>query len=185
MLYIRFILRLMLKLSETLKSINVISLRSSGTVAIAERPIINPHNLKIIGWWCRSPLSAWPLVLLADDVREHMANGLAINDEEDLTAPEDLVRHKEILDVKFDLIGKTVKTKRHKVGKVYDYSYNDGLVVQKLYVERPLTKVFSAEDTVIIDRNQIIEVTDNYILVKDTEIKSDEKVTAGAAAVAS
>lgn len=172
----------MLKLSDNLKNINVVSLRSSGTVAIAEEPIINPHNLKIVGWWCTGPMSPQKLVLLADDVREQIPEGLAINDEEDLTAPEDLVRHKEILDIKFDLFGKTVKTKRHKIGKVYDYSYNEGMFVQKLYVERPLTKVFSAEDTVIVDRNQVLEVTDSYILVKDTDIKADEKVPAGAAA---
>lgn len=174
----------MLKLSDSLKNINVISLRSSATVAIAETPIINPHNLKIAGWWCASPSSPQKLVLLTSDVREQMPAGLAINDEEDLTPPEDLVRHKDILDTKFDLIGKTVKTKRHKVGKVYDYSYNDGMFVQKLYIERPLTKVFSPEDTVIVDRNQIIEVTDHYILVKDTELKVHQKVSAGAPAVA-
>jgi hypothetical protein len=175
----------MLKLSENLKNINVISLRSSGTIAIAETPIVNPHNLKILGWWCSSPMNQKPLVLLYDDVREQVEAGLAVNDEEDLTPPEDLVRHKDVLDLKFDVIGKTVKTKHRKVGKVYDFSYNDGMFLQKLYVERPLTKVFSAEDTVIIDRNQIVEVTDSYILVKDTEVKVGEKVTAGAAAIAS
>jgi len=175
----------MLKLSDSLKNINIISLRSSGTVGIAEEPIINPHNLKIIGWWCSAPIGSGKLVLLNDDVRDQLPNGLAINDEEDLTSPDDLVRHKEVLDLKFDLIGKPVKTKSNKVGKVYDFSYNDGLFVQKLYVEKPLTKVFSTEDTVLIDRGQIIEVTDNYILVKDTEVKASEKITAGAAAAAS
>jgi hypothetical protein len=174
----------MLKLSDNLKNINVISLRSSGTVAIAQEPIINPHNLKIIGWWCRGPVKPQRLVLLADDVREQIPAGLAINDEEDLIAPDDLVRHKEVLEIKFDPIGKTVKTKRAKVGKIYDYSYNDGMFIQKLYVERPITKVFSVEDTVIVDRNQIIEVTDSYILVKDTEVKASEKVTANAPAPA-
>lgn len=168
----------MLKLSDSLKHTNVISLRTSGTVAIAEEPIINPHNLKILGWWCTGPASRERLVLLADDVREQIPAGLAINDEEDMTPPEDLVRFKEVLDIKFEPIGKTVKTKRSKIGKVYDYSYNDGMFIQKLYVERPLTKVFSTEDTVLIDRNQIIEVTDSYILVKDTDIKAGEKVTA-------
>jgi hypothetical protein len=180
-IYKRVYTMVMLKLSDSLKRINVISLRSSATVAIAEKPIINPHNLKILGWWCHGPMSAAPLVLLAGDVREQLPGGLAINDEEDLTAPEDLVRHKDVLEIKFDPIGKTVKTKRSKLGKVYDYSYNDGLFVQKLYVERPITKVFATEDTLIIDRNQIIEVTDNYILVKDTEVKSAEKVPAAAA----
>ena len=175
----------MLKLSVSLKNINVISLRAGGTVALATEPIINPHNLKIIGWWCKTPASPKRLVLLQDDVRENQGKGLAINDADDLADPDDLVRHKEILEVGFELPGKLVKTKRKKIGKVSDYSYNDGYFVQKLYVEKPLTKVFTSEGTLIIDRTQILEVSDNYILVKDTEIKATETEFAGAAVPAS
>jgi hypothetical protein len=58
------------------------------------------------------------------------------------------------------------------------------MFVQKLYVARSLIKVFSAEDTVVVDRTQILEVTDNYILVRDTEVKATEEDLAGAAAMA-
>jgi sporulation protein YlmC with PRC-barrel domain len=175
----------MLKLSSSLHNLSVVSLRSSATVAVAYDPIINPHNLKIIGWWCKSPMSPNPLVLLTYDIREGSDHGLTIDDEDDLSDPEDLARHKEILELNFDLIGKTVKTKRQKIGKVEDFSYNEGLIVQKLYVEKPLTKVFNAEDTAIIDRTQILEVNDDYILVKDTDVKSKESEFARAAIPAS
>ena len=56
-----------------------------------------------------------------------------------------------------------------------------GLFVQKLYVMRSLVKVFAKEDTVIIDRTQIIEVTDSYILVRDTDVTTTEEEMAGAA----
>jgi hypothetical protein len=94
-----------------------------------------------------------------------------------------LVRHSDILNTQFQLIEKPVKTKRHKLGKVDDYSYNEGLFIQKLYVSKPLHKVFTAEDTLIIDRTQIIEVTDHYILVRDTEVKAGAEELAGAVAV--
>jgi hypothetical protein len=175
----------MLKLSASLNNLKVVSLRSSAPVAIASMPIINPHNLKILGWWVKSPMAGKPVVLLVDDVREYLSGGLAIDDEEDLADPDDLVRFKEVLDINYDLIGKQVKTKRQKIGKVEDFSYNEGMFVQKLYVERPLTKVFTTEDTAIIDRNQVLEVTDTYILVKDTEVKAGESEFAGAAAAAS
>jgi hypothetical protein len=97
----------------------------------------------------------------------------------------DLVRHKEILDIKFQLLEKTVKTKRHKLGKVADFSYNDGMFVQKLYVSRPVTKIFSSEDTLLVDRTQITEVTDSYILVRDTEISATEESVAPVGAIAS
>lgn len=169
----------MLMLSKNLLNQPVISLRSSGQIATALEPVINPHNLKILGWWCSGP-SGQRLVLLAEDVRQPLPNGLAVNDEADLSAPEDLVRHTEILNTQFQLMDKLVKTKRQKLGKVSDYSYNEGMFVQKLYVARPLHKVFTADDTLIIDRTQILEVTDHYILVRDTEIKATAEEMAAA-----
>jgi hypothetical protein len=156
------------------------SLRTGTQIAVAVLPVINPHNLKILGWWCETPGNQ-KQVLLAEDVREVMPNGLAVNNEEALSDTSDLVRHKEILDINFELMDKPVRTKRQKLGKVSDFSYNEGLFVQKLYVARPLRKVFTSEDTLVIDREQIIEVTDKYILVRDTEIKAAADEMAGAA----
>lgn len=161
----------MLKLSKNLQNLKVISLRTGGPIAIAMNPIINPHNLKIIGWWCRVPATSKLNVLLSNDVRDITTDTIAINDEDDLVEPEDLARHKDILEINYDLIGKAVKTKRAKVGKVCDFSFNDGMFIQKLYVEKPMHKVFSTEDMVLIDRTQILEVTDTYILIKDTDVK--------------
>jgi hypothetical protein len=170
----------MLKMSSSLRNQPVMSLQAGNQIAVAAEPIINPHNLKILGWWCVGA-SGNRLVLLTEDVREALPAGLAVNDEEDLAEPADLVRHKEILDIQFELIDKQVRTKRQKLGKVSDFSYNDGMFVQKLYVARPLHKVFISEDTLIIDRTQILEVTDKYILVRDTEIEAGAEELAGAA----
>jgi hypothetical protein len=175
----------MLRLSPSLRNQPVLSLRSSGPVAIAVEPIINPHNLKILGWWCKAP-GGKQQVLLADNVREILPTGLAVNDEADLSDQEDLVRDKDILNIRFVLMDKLVKTKRQKLGKVSDYSYNDGLFIQKLYVARSLVKVFASEDTLLIDRTQVLEVTDHYILVRDTDVKvtDEEMATAFGAATA-
>jgi sporulation protein YlmC with PRC-barrel domain len=164
----------MLKLSATLQNLRIISLRTGGPVGLATAAILNPHNLKIVGWWCRVPATAAPMVLMCDDIRDISSDTISINDEEDIVAAEDLARHREILDINYELIGKTVKTKHSKIGKVTNFSYNDGMFVQKLYVEKPMHKVFSLEDTVLIDRNQVLEVTDRYILVKDTDVKVKE-----------
>jgi hypothetical protein len=171
----------MLFMSKNLFNQPVMSLRAGNQIAVAIEPIINPHNLKILGWWCNSSSANGRVVLLVEDVREMMPTGLAVNDDEALSQTDDLVRHKEILNIKFQLMEKPVKTKRQKLGKVNDFSYNDGMFVQKLYVARPVTKIFSSEDTLVIDRTQIIEVTDSYILVKDTEIKATSEEVAGAA----
>jgi hypothetical protein len=168
-------------LSKSLLNQPVMSLRSGSRIALAAQPIINPHNLKILGWWCKAS-AGQRLVLLVEDVRDITPSGLAVNDEEELSRPEDLVRHSELLNTNFELIDKLVKTKRHKLGKVSDFSYNEGMFVQKLYVARPLHKVFTTEDTFLIDRTQILEVTDHYILVRDTDIKATAEEFAGAVA---
>jgi hypothetical protein len=169
----------MLKLSSSLLNRPVMSLRAGNQIAVAEKPIINPHNLKILGWWCSA--AGGRQILLAEEVREDMPSGVAVNDEAALSEPGDLVRYKEVLDIDFELIDKLVRTKRQRLGKINDFSYNDGMFVQKLYVARPLHKVFTSEDTLIIDREQILEVTDKYILVRDTEIKAGAEELAGAA----
>ena len=169
----------MLRLSASLRNQPVLSLRSGNPIAVALEPIINPHNLKILGWWCKLP-GGKKQVLLADNVREILPTGLAVNDEADLSDQQDLVRHKNILNIRFQLLDKPVKTKRQKLGKVSDFSYNDGLFIQKLYVARSLVKVFASEDTLLIDRTQILEVTDHYILVRDTDVKVTDEEMAGA-----
>src|SRR5581483_1213743 len=141
-------------------------------------PIINPHNLKILGWWCNVGRSS-NLVLLAEDVRELMPQGLAVNDEEVLSAASELVRHKETLDIRFKLLNKLVKNKRQKLGRVNDFSFNEGMLIQKLYVVKPVTKLFSSNDTLLIDRAQILEVTDTYILVEDADVKADAEEPVG------
>jgi hypothetical protein len=168
-------------MSGSLFNVPVVSLRLGQPIAVAEKPIINPHNLKIVGWWCKATGVAGPQILLTDDIRENISHGLAVNDEDALSAPEDLVRLKETLDADFQLMDKQVKTKRQKIGKVHDFSYNDGMFVQKLYVTHSLRKVFTTEDAAIIDRTQIIEITDSYILVRDTEVKAGEEELTGAA----
>lgn len=171
--------------SKGLFSRPILSLHSEGQIGLAMEPIINPHNLKIIGWWCKTPASPKQLVLLTENVREMMPKGLAVDNDSALSLPEDLVRHHEILDIHFILLDKLVRTKRHKLGKVGDFTYDESMFVQKLYVARSLVKLFSPEDTLIIDRNQIQEVTDSYILVDDNEVKETKEEMAGATAVVS
>lgn len=162
----------MLLMSKSLYSQPVMSLRLGTPIAVAVEPIINPHNLKIVGWWCKVPGATKQHVLLAENVREAMLQGLAVDDDDSLSHSNDLVRHNEILGLHFQLPDKTVKTKTRKLGKVSDFAYDSqSMLIQKLYVARPLTKLLASEDTLIIDRNQIIEITDRYIVVRDADVK--------------
>lgn len=158
------------------------SLRTLGVVATAQRPIVNPNNLKIEGWYCQDQFSKNTLVLLSKDIRDIVPQGLAVDDYDNLSEPDDLVRLKEIMELDFDLIGKHVVTdQKRKVGKVNDYAIDvESFFIQKLYVTQPVYKNLSGGQ-LSIGRTQIIEITDRQIIVKDV----DEKVGAPAPALGS
>lgn len=166
----------MLKLSATIQNIPVMSLRTGGRVAEAIKPIINPNNLKIVGWWCDDVFSKNQLILLTEDVRDFVPQGIAINDHDDLADPEELIRLKEVLEIDYDLINKTVVTnQKRRIGKIRDYAVeSESMIVQKLYVSRPIYKSIS-DAQISIDHSQILEVNDKKIIVKDVEIRVETK----------
>lgn len=167
----------MLKLSQTILNLPVMSLRTGGRVATATEPIINPNNLKIEGWYCVDAFSRGTLVLLAQDVRDFVPQGIAINDHADLADPEELVRLKETMELEFKVIGKPVITNhKRRLGKVSDYALDSiTMKIQKLYVARPLYRSLS-EGQLSIDRSQIIEITSRKIVIRDVDVKAEASV---------
>ena len=173
----------MLMLSKELYNRPVLEMRSGKPIAMATSPIINPHNLKIIGWWC--DFGGKRQVLLSGSIRQLSSQGVVIDDSRELSDPEELVRDRETLNIDYQLPGKIVRTRRRKLGKVEDYSFSEALLVQKLYVQPSIIRILST-DTLIIDRSQIVEVNDQAIVVRDTEQpaveKADQRAVAPAAA---
>lgn len=159
-----------------MKNLSVMSLRTGGKVASAIKPVINPDNLKIVGWYCEDQFSKQNLVLLAQDVRDFVPRGIAINDHEDLSEPEELIRLKDVLELDFELLGKQVVTdQKRRVGKVSDYAADaESLIITKLYVSRPMYKSLT-EGQRIIDRKQIVEITNKKVVVKDVDVKQSAK----------
>ena len=150
------------------------SLRTGGQIAVAQFPIINPNNLKIEGWYCDDQFSKEQLILLGQDIREMIPQGLAVDDHDVLSLPEELIRLQKILELNFELIGKqTITDHRRRLGKVNDYATDmSSLMIQKLYISQPIYKNF-AGGQLSIDRTQIIEITSKHVKVRDV----DEKVT--------
>jgi sporulation protein YlmC with PRC-barrel domain len=158
----------MLRLSSTLLNQPVLSLRTGGQVAVTQSSIINPNNLKVEGFMCYDSMDKKLLILLYQDIRDVIAKGLVINDHEVLTEPSELVRLKDILELKFELIGKPVVTvSKSKLGKVNDYAVEtETMYVQKLYVSQSILKSFSG-GSLSVDRGQITEITNQKIVIQD------------------
>jgi uncharacterized protein YrrD len=157
----------MLILSKAIMQQGVLSLRTGGVIATAESPIFNPDNLKVEGFECIDSFSKQQLILLSQDIRDHIKQGFVVDDHDVLVEENELIRLKDVIALNFQLLNKTVATKDKKLGKVLDYSVDsETLYVKKLYVGQSLLKNIS-HGQLSIDRNQIIEITDKKIIVKD------------------
>lgn len=158
----------MLRLSESLLNRPVMSLRTGQPVATAIEPIINPNNLKIEGFYCSDRFSKEELILLYQDIRDVIPQGFIVDDHDVLTSPEELVRLKDIMDIRFKLIGKPVVTvNKQRVGKVSDYATEiETMYIQKIYVTQGMLKSLTS-GTLGIERNQINEITDRRIIINE------------------
>ncbi|NBU33042.1 hypothetical protein EB118_04605 [bacterium] len=169
----------MLKLYRALLSLPIISLRTGGTIGKTLQPLINPNNLKIEAWYCNSVFTKNTLLLPAEDIREISKIGVAVNDQDSLTEPDDLIRLKQVASIQFDPIGKSVITESgQKLGKVEDYAVDiDSMYIVNLYVARRSIKSFTNQP-LTVNRLQIVEITDKKIIVKDIEVT--QKLSASA-----
>ena len=144
------------------------SLRTGQQIATAHQPIINPNNLKIVGFWCADRFSKEDLILLYQDIRDVIPQGLVVDDHDALTSPNELVRLRGIIKAGFTLIGKPVYTvSKEKIGKVSDFSTEiETMYVQKIYVTQGFIKGLVGGN-LGIDRSQIHEVTNKKIVVNE------------------
>jgi len=158
----------MLQLSETLLDRPVLSLRAGGQVAQIEAAIINPRNLKLEGFYVTDSVDKQPLILLYQDIRELLPQGYIINDHDVLADPDDLVRMKDVLDMRFELMKMpVVTTSKDSVGKVTDYAVEiSTMYIQKLYVSQSIWKNL-AGGSLSIDRSQIVEVSNKQIVISE------------------
>ncbi|HSX36748.1 MAG TPA: hypothetical protein VLG13_01335 [Patescibacteria group bacterium] len=171
----------MLQLSGSLLNKSVMSLRTGTPIATVTGTIFNPNNLKIEGFYCEDRFNKSRLVLLYQDIRETIPQGFVVNDHDVLAEPEELIRLKETLKLRFELIGKQVETvSKQKVGKVNDYAVEtETMYVQKIYVAQSILKSFTG-GSLSVDRSQINEITPKRIIINDLLDKGTVPATVAA-----
>lgn len=151
----------------------VMSLQTGKELAQTHTAIINPHNLTIIAYLVEGKhLDYDPSYLRVADVREISNIGMIIDSSDEFVGNDDIVTEKSIYDMEFELLGKQVVDEhKKKVGKVNDYVIDiDSFVIQQLVVKKPLLQSFG-DDELLVHRGQIVEVTDDLIIIKSGKLK--------------
>ncbi len=168
----------MLQLSTFFIGRPVLSLRAGNQVATIDTPVINPNNLKIEGFYCMDSRNQL-LILLCQDIREILKDGVVIDDYERLAEPGDLIRLKEVLSMRYDILGKHVETiDKHKVGKVSDYAVDtSSMYIQKIYSTQSILKNLTG-GSLSIDRSQVQETTPTKIIISELHPKNPLAATA-------
>lgn len=168
--------RVMLIPGERFKDTPIMSLQTGSELARVTKPIINPYNLKILAFEIEGPLlDQRPSLLMVADIREVGSLGIIVDSVDELVAPSDVVKLKEIYELGFDLINiQVVDERNHKVGKVVGYTLKAGdFAIYQLRVKRPVLK--SLGDTeLLIHRSQIVKITNDTITVKSPTIRKTQ-----------
>lgn len=164
----------MLYLASKLQNLGLYTIRLGGCIGNLNKPIVNPHNLHIDGFYCILPNNPEDQIILDIDIRDLSLKGAIINNHEDVSQAEDLVRLKEVLDLNYNVIGKSVYAGNKKIGKVSDYAIdNKSLFIIKLYVQPPVWQALTAHE-LVVDRSSILEVSESKIIISGPEEKSKE-----------
>lgn len=159
----------------------VLSLHMSGMIAKTTEAIIDPSDLKIVGFYVNGPETGdgeHGDILQVNDIREYSRLGMVIDSSDEFVNADDVIRLKEVLDINFQLIGKKVETKKKtKLGKVIGYTVSpEDFMIQQIVVQRPLMKSF-LDPELLIGRGEIVNVDDEKIVVRDEEKKIRERAT--------
>ena len=150
----------------------ILSIQAGGPIATIKNAIIDPNNLKILGFNLEGPLLNRTDTTILDirSVREYSQLGMVIDDIEELVAPDDVIKIQKVLELNFDLINLKVKTKKGtKLGHLIDYTVtSEDFIVQQIIVKRPLVKAL-VDPELTISRKEIVEITDYEVIIKDEE----------------
>ncbi|MBL8158915.1 PRC-barrel domain-containing protein [Candidatus Saccharibacteria bacterium] len=172
----------MLLWKERLENCPVMSLQTGGQLGVANQPIIDPRDLRVVAFYVTGPqVDVHPAVLHTSDIREFGSLGMIVNDSDDIMAlDEELVRLNEIISYHFELVGmKVIDTDRNKLGKIVDYVVDTtSFMVSKFNVKAPLLHVGAHAGDLLIGRQQIREITDDHIVVAAPTIETPAEAPA-------
>lgn len=159
-------------LASHLSNLPIIALQNSAIVANVGDLIIDPTKLELMALYAKQP--GWrgqEAVLMVRDIREIAREGLVVDSLEDIEDVSEIVRLKELVEHPFKLMGiKVASESGSNLGHVEDASIDtETYQVDKLYVRPSLLRNFLLNN-LVINRKQIVSVTDKEIVVRDATV---------------
>lgn len=160
----------MLVMNSRLIGTPILSIQIGAPIGRITGSILDPHTLKIVAFRLEGPLIKENNLLDVKSIREYSNYGMVIDDIDELVTDSDIVRIQEVLKLNFKLIGLKVETKKgSKLGKVSDFSVtSEDFLTKQIVVKRPIVKSLN-DPELIISRQEIVEITDYKVIVKDEE----------------
>jgi sporulation protein YlmC with PRC-barrel domain len=164
-------------LASQLKNLAIISLQTGETVTQVHTLIIEMEKLEIVAIAC-TPMKEYPdPILMVRDIRQIASDCLIIDSEDDIGSGADVIRLKEPIREAYSPIGAHVVSHMQRpIGKVEDFTINsESLKLQKLYIRQPIWRSWLGS-SLIISREQILDVKPKLIVVKEATIESKSQL---------
>jgi len=161
----------MLIYNSKLINLPILSVQDSGRIATIVKSIIDPDSLKIIAFRAYGAVNEdGGNILDVKSIREYSNLGIVIDSRDEFVKDDDVVKIAKVLELGFDLNGLKVVTKKgSRLGHIIDFTVtDDNFSVQQLIVKRPSYKSFW-DSELTIPRTEVVEVTDDKIIVRDEE----------------
>jgi len=168
----------MLTHGSNLHNTPVMSLQTGTALAVTGKPIIDPDRLRVVAYELEGPLLVErPAFLRVDEIRELGSVGIIIDSSDELIGLHDVITLERLYELGFNLVGLSVIDEEgRKLGKVADYSVDTlDFVIKQLQVNRGLLKSL-ANTALLINRSQIVTVTDTKVIVKSMAHKEAQPV---------
>lgn len=159
-------------LANQLTNLPVMSLQTGQPIATVKHPVVNIANLEVMALACSVGRRRKQGVVLIRDIRQFATDCVIIDSFDEIEDPHEIVRLREVMARNFNPIDRQVVSETgQRLGKVEDYTINlKTQMLQKLYVHQSLMKsiLFS---NLVVDRTQIIDVSNQQFTVKDTSVR--------------
>lgn len=158
----------------------VLSLHVGQPIAETVEPIIDPNDLKVIGFVVRGGVIGGEIgnILRVESVREYSDIGLIVDSEDVFVSRMDVLKIDEVMSLEFKLVDlKCVTKKGTKLGKIIGYTVEPTTFeIMQIIIQRPALKAF-IDPELVVSRNEIVEVDDYKVTVKDEEDKIRKRAT--------